>query len=203
MDFKGPASELYHEAAIMRSKSSRPSRLPLNSTMRQPVSLRPTSFFKISQLTLGGLWHFCSDGENAGLGRSPAARTDSPFPHVTRSIAASDSNGNKSRPNATRLSIVQGTVYPTWPPRGARSVNRPRMNLQHQSTGFFLSCVNTSVPRGQRRHWNVKSRNMYSLWVRYYLQRCNNRQCFWLSHCIATEWGRYGSHCSSHRWKAE
>jgi hypothetical protein len=50
------------------------------------------------------------------------------------------------------------------PPRGAQSVNKPRMNLQHHKARFlflFLSCVNTVVPRGHKRHCIVKYRNIY------------------------------------------
>jgi len=59
------------------------------------------SFSKLAQLTLGDLQRCCSDEGIAFFGQiARREEWDSPYPHVTHSIAASDSFGNKSRPKA-------------------------------------------------------------------------------------------------------
>jgi hypothetical protein len=96
--------------------------------------------------------------KKCGLGRSPAATKGIPHPHVNHCIGASGSNGNKSRPNATRMSIVQGTVHPSWPPGGAGCEYGTHEFAAPQQRLF---CVNTLVPGGHKRHCIVKTCNMH------------------------------------------
>jgi hypothetical protein len=66
---------------------------------------------------------------------------------VTHSIAASDSHSNKSRP-CTRLSIVQRTVYTTWPPSGRRVWTDHAWICNTRLPGFFYLVLIHLSPGG-------------------------------------------------------